>query len=188
LGNLLNRTVSMAHRYGRLEVLRGELSLQDLGLGSMKAAVEKAWDEIMPSVALQGVWVLLRRMNSHIDLTKPWLLAKQDVAQLDAVLGSCCEALRWAALMVAPAMPGAAREILRQLGRGKDEGSWPTDFHWPGGTLTDPKPVFPRIEPERQAALIARWMPGDATATAPVAAPKGAPPAAVTFDDFGKIE
>ena len=39
--------------------------------------------------------------------------------ELRDVLAVCCEALRWAALMVAPAMPAAAREILRQLGRSR---------------------------------------------------------------------
>ena len=39
---------------------------------------------------------------------------------------------------------------------------------WPGGTLTEPKPVFPRIDPDRQAALIDKWtaIPGDAPAAA----------------------
>ena len=45
----------------------------------------------------------------------------------DGVLATRCETLRWAALMVAPAMPVAAREILRQLGRENDEGTWPDE-------------------------------------------------------------
>jgi len=105
------------------------------------------------------------------------------------VLAGCCEALRWAALMVAPAMPEASREILRQLGRLEDEGTWPAKWGWPGGTLTDPKPVFPRVDPDRQAALIAKWVPTEAAAPAPAAASaSGAPPPNVAIDDFAKIE
>jgi methionyl-tRNA synthetase len=111
------------------------------------------------------------------------------------VLAGCCEALRWAALMVAPAMPESSREILRQLGRSADEGSWPLTFGWPGGTLTEPKPVFPRIEPERQAELIAKWVPAEAApvggrpaVAAPPAAAATAPPADVSIDDFAKID
>jgi methionyl-tRNA synthetase len=200
LGNLLNRTLAMAHKYDRLDVLRGELKFNDdLGAAGMKTAVEKAWDEMMPSVALQGVWVLLRRMNSHIDLTKPWLLAKADVPALDAVLGACCEALRWAALMVAPAMPEASREILRQLGRERDEGTWPGEFRWPGGALAQPQPVFPRIDPDRQAALIERWVPTErspagasqasanslASAASQTSAPARPP---IAFEDFSKLD
>jgi methionyl-tRNA synthetase len=95
--------------------------------------------------------------------------------------------------MVAPAMPAAAREILRQLGRQEDEGGWPTAFAWPGGKLAEPQPVFPRIDPDRQAALIAKWVPAEAApaaAPATVAAPAtaSAPPADASIDDFAKIE
>jgi methionyl-tRNA synthetase len=100
-------------------------------------------------------------------------------------------------LLVAPATPSAAREILRQLGRSQDEGTWPAAWGWPGGTVTEPTPVFPRIEPERQAALIAKWVPAEAAAapaapTTPAAAPPPATPAAVpqpaAIDDFVKID
>jgi methionyl-tRNA synthetase len=96
-------------------------------------------------------------------------------------------------LLVAPAMPVAAREILRQLGREQDEGTWPTKWGWPGGVLTQPKPVFPRVEPDRQAALIAKWAPPEAVApaAAPAAKPEGAPatpPADIAYDDFQKLD
>jgi methionyl-tRNA synthetase len=118
------------------------------------------------------------------------------------VLAGCCEALRWAALMVAPAMPESSREILRQLGRSADEGSWPTTFGWPGGTLTEPKPVFPRIDPERQAELIAKWVPAEAAPAASASMASGERPATsasmaagpasaptdVSIDDFAKID
>jgi methionyl-tRNA synthetase len=173
----------MVHKYGRLEALRREYALPDLGAASMRAAVEKAWDEFMPSVALQGVWVLLRKMNGLIDARKPWQLAQQQDPELDAVLATCCEALRWAALMLAPAMPSAGHEILRQLGREQDEGSWPSDFRWPGGALAEPKPMFPRLDPERQAELIARWTPPEGSAPAAVPGP-----ADIAFEDFAKLD
>ena len=92
--------------------------------------------------------------------------------------------------MVAPAMPVAAREILRQLGREKDDGTWPAAWGWPGGKLTEPKPVFPRIEPERQAALITKWTPAEAAPATPAAGTKAeAPaPADIAFDDFQKLD
>ncbi|HEY5289892.1 MAG TPA: methionine--tRNA ligase subunit beta, partial [Caulobacteraceae bacterium] len=56
--------------------------------------------------------------------------------------------------------------------------------------LAEPKPVFPRIEPERQAVLIAKWVPAEAStpATAAAAATTPAAPADITFDDFAKID
>jgi methionyl-tRNA synthetase len=89
-------------------------------------------------------------------------------------------------------MPVAAKEILRQLGRETDEGRWPEKWGWPGGTLTEPKPVFPRIDPDRQAALIAKWMPAPADAPAAAAASKpaaaAAPGADIAYDDFQKLD
>jgi len=197
LGNLLNRTVSMAHRYGRIGALKKECYFDELAAEAhvVEGNVAQGWEQFAPSWALEEVWGLLRAMNRYIDAQKPWLLAKSDVAKLDIVLATCCEAIRWAAMMVAPAMPADSSKILRQLGRSADEGTWPTVLGWPGGTLAEPKPVFPRIEPERQAELIAKWVPAETTpaigqpaaAAAPAVAPT-APPADVSIDDFAKID
>ncbi len=211
LGNLLNRTVAMAHRYegARLDAAAGPVADADEGLAyGTRNDAESAWTDFQPSRALESVWRLVRSFNQGIENWKPWALAK-DPAQrpeLLRVLRQCCEALRWAALMLAPAMPIAAREILRQLGRDSDEGHWPTTWGWPGGTLTEPKPLFPRIEPERQTALIASWMPtpesqatpvppsaaASPSAPAPTAPPSPAPPPAapaeISFDEFTKID
>jgi methionyl-tRNA synthetase len=209
LGNLLNRTIAMAHKFvGATLPMR-----TPAGPGASSAFAEQAadtlqncqlaWDDSAPSTALQATWSLVREANAHIERTKPWVLAKDPSdhgkrGELLNMLAICCETLRWAALMIAPAMPTAAREVLRQLGRATDEGTWPTTWGWPGGTLTEPKPVFPRIEPERQAALIAKWVPAEAAATSsapPAAAATAkpahadpAPPSEIAIDDFAKIE
>jgi methionyl-tRNA synthetase len=194
LGNLLNRTLSMVHRYVGAEL--AARAIQNSAASELLAATQSAWEAFDPSGALEATWRLVRAYNQKIDEEKPWVLHKggeQD--RLLDVLAGCCEALRWAALMVAPAMPESSREILRQLGRSDDEGSWPATFGWPGGTLSDPKPVFPRIEPERQAELIAKWVPaeaaplvGQSAVPAPPAAAPTAPPADVSIDDFVKID
>jgi methionyl-tRNA synthetase len=195
LGNLLNRTVSMAHRYLGGALPRGAddgTPFADAELA--RTHTERAWESFNPSEALIATWGLIRGVNRFIDQSKPWTMPLGDVDNMRVLLQVFCEALRWAALMVAPAMPQASREILRQLGREEDEGSWPTTFAWPGGTLAEPKPVFPRIEPERQAELIAKWVPAEAApgvgraATAAPAVAPAAPPADVAIDDFAKID
>jgi methionyl-tRNA synthetase len=114
--------------------------------------------------------------------------------ELGNVLANCCEALRWSALMVAPAMPGAATEILRQLGRSSEDGSWPSEWRWPGGTLAEPKPIFPRVDPDRQADLITRWTPADPSAPAAPTTNTASgravvtPTREVTLDDFAKLD
>jgi methionyl-tRNA synthetase len=204
LGNLLNRTVSMAHRYlgGVVPKFEYPPDADDNETTAIadRAKAEEAWTDFSPSRALEATWQLVRHLNRQIEMRKPWNLAKDpkdpERRELKFLLAQCCEALRWAALMVAPAMPTAAKEILRQLGRSADEGTWPTAWNWPGGTLEQPQPIFPRIEPEKQAALIARWMPAEApapataTATAKPSAPAAdpTPPAEIALDDFAKID
>jgi methionyl-tRNA synthetase len=205
LGNLLNRTIAMAHKFVGAELpARAPASRPTPGsyafaeqADAYLQACQLAWDGFNPSGALQATWSLVRDANAHIERTKPWALAK-DPAKRDELLDMlavCCETLRWAALMITPAMPTAAAEILRQLGRAADAGTWPSTWAWPGGTLTEPKPVFPRIEPERQAALIATWMPSETPVATPTSTPAPKPahatpaaPAEITMDDFAKIE
>jgi methionyl-tRNA synthetase len=89
-------------------------------------------------------------------------------------------------------MPLAAREILRQIGRQADEGHWPDRAWagWPGATVTDPTPIFPRFDPDKQAAVIARWTAA-LTAGAGGGDKEVAPPKAITeitFEDFEKLD
>ena len=188
LGNLLNRTISMAHKFVRGKV-EGCNPYQEQ-IDPIKKVIEKAWESFSPAEALSQTWNIIREGNRYIDEQKPWVLAKkpEDLPALHGVLGRLLETLRWAALLVAPAMPVAAREILRQLGREGDFGQWPTKWGWPGGVLTEPKPVFPRVEPERQAALIEKWtvVPGEAAAPASASAP--AAPSDIAYEDFQKLD
>jgi methionyl-tRNA synthetase len=214
LGNLLNRTLSMAHRSlgAHLPAVRPRSDPPEPYIQLMAVVldagpnVNHAWEEFSPSKALDETWRMIRAANIYIDQSAPWKLAKSgDLKALTEVLANACEVLRRAALLVAPAMPEATREILRQLGRGEDEGGWPDPswVGWPGATLAKPKPVFPRIEPERQAELIARWVPpGEASSPAATSTPMAvasagstpgdgagaAAPAAVAIDDFAKID
>ena len=194
LGNLLNRTISMAHKFvaGKVE---GCNPYQEQ-IDPVKRVIQDAWERFSPAEALHQTWSIVREGNRYIDEQKPWTLAKkpEDLPALHGVLGRLLETLRWAALMVAPAMPEASREILRQLGREQDAGTWPDKWGWPGGVLTDPKPVFPRIEPERQAALIDKWTAVPGTASAPGAGPaadaaSATPPVAdIAYEDFQKLD
>ncbi|HEY0715713.1 MAG TPA: methionine--tRNA ligase [Polyangia bacterium] len=207
LGNLLNRTVSLAQKLPGGAVLpefhapaEGPRAEEDLALkAAATMAVEEAtaaWEDFAPSRALESTWSMVRRANAYIDRTAPWKLAKAEAwDDLRHVLSQTCEVIRRAALCVAPAMPTASQEILRQIGREGDQGQWPepTWTGWPGATLTAAKPVFPRFEPDRQAALITQWSGAVAGETAaPAPAPSAAPAPAsgdgISIDDFAKID
>jgi methionyl-tRNA synthetase len=189
LGNLLNRTISMVQQYreGVARPVPGPTSFTTIG-PYHEGQCRSCWDKFDPSGALSWTWALIREANAYIDRMKPWVLAKDPLSgsTLDVVLADCLEASRWAALLVAPAMPSASLEILRQLGRASDEGTWPTIWGWPGGALTEPKPVFPRIEPDRQAALIAKWVLPEPPAASASVASSGRPAASASMASGGR--
>jgi len=202
LGNLANRTISMARQLGesfdaahRPGYSAGDpLSEEELVLRrcaqDMTVAASKAWDEMQPSRALEATWTMIRAGNVYLDRTAPWKLKKAgQLAELREVMVNTCEIIRRAAQMVGPAMPEASRELLRQIGREQDVGLWPSEQWggWPGGKLVEPKPIFPRIEPERQKELIAAWL--DQTPP-PKTVPSAAvvPPSEITIEEFAKID
>lgn len=202
LGNLANRTISMARQlgddsmdapYGPTYSGGDPLHEEELVLRrcaqEMTQATTKAWEDMQPSRALEATWTMIRAGNVYLDRTAPWKLKKAgQLAELRSVLANTCELIRRAAQMVAPAMPEAARELLRQIGREQDEGGWPADVWegWPGGRLTEPKPVFPRLDSDRQKELIAQWL-DQTPVVKTIAASEPATPE-LTIDEFAKVD
>jgi methionyl-tRNA synthetase len=202
LGNLVNRTLSLARQLPGAPLLPAqpphaandplhdeEVALRTEAMAA-QADAERAWSDPAPSRALEATWAMVRRGNAYIDRTAPWKLAKAGQwNELQAVLANACEVIRRAALMVGPAMPAASLEILRQLGREQEAGSWPDAnwAGWPGATVTEPRPVFPRIEADRQPALISKWSAGLEGESAP-AAPVPAAPVELSYDEFQKVD
>ena len=198
LGNLANRTIAMARQLGAsFEEPQGPSysggdPLSEEGLimrrcaEEMTAATSKAWDDMQPSRALEATWAMIRAGNVYLDRTAPWKLMKAgQVAELREILVNTCELIRRAAQMVGPAMPEAARELLRQIGREQDYGLWPSVEWggWPGGKLKEPRPIFPRIDPDRQREMIAAWL--DQTPPPKYAQSVGAD---VTIEEFAKLD
>lgn len=215
LGNLLNRTVNMAQQFlgGQVDASAGEGGQGLSTLAGEAALVGAHWQSFTPSQALDQIWHSVRNANRYIDAKKPWVVAKQEAqanpggrsAAINEILAHCCAWLRAIASMVAPAMPEVAKKILRQIGRPEDEARiWPGDFKefWPGGTMSKAEPLFPRLDAEKKAALIAKWLPPEAPAAPPASEAKApvpaatpaaghapsAAPEAIDLADFDKID
>ena len=137
LGNLLNRTISMAHKFvgGKVDGLA--TPTRPRSTPSKQEASRRAWEEFAPVAALlQAAGRSFAKATATSTSRSPGRSRSRPSDAARAARRAravCCETLRWAALMVAPAMPAAAREILRQLGREQDEGTWPDKWGWPGG-------------------------------------------------------
>src|SRR5256884_964320 len=118
IGNLLNRTLNMAHRYreGVVKQVGG-----DSPLAAQAADLVRNYSAAMSTheihAAMERVGEFVTTCNAYIEKTAPWKLAKdpQRAEALDHALFALAEALRVSAILISPVMPNAAAEILRQL-------------------------------------------------------------------------
>ena len=195
LGNLLNRTLGMVGKYFGTTVPATQND-------ELRADAEKARDEIAremdalnPSAALSAIWALVRRGNTYVDQSGPW---KADKPRQAEILFNTLEMLTFLANLIEPFLPERAAEMRRQLNV-PEKAVWPA---WRAGhawTLNPGAPLFPRIDDDRKAELLAKWAPKPATPIAsatPTANRKSdkkmttEAPAndEVTFDEFGKFD
>lgn len=205
LGNLLYRTLSMAEKYRGGVVAKGDAS-GDAAVAEASAQVEAHAKEALDAFragmngwkindALKAVWTFVRSLNKYIDVTAPWVLAKDPAKAplLDAVLYHLCEGLRITALLTEPVIPIAAEKIWNQLGLTDFRAAMLADAAWgglPDGIQTKKgAPIFPRIEieEEKEEAPKAEEKP------APAKAPQKEEPAEealpqISIDDFFRTD
>lgn len=123
LGNLLSRTVSMIEKYfgGRIPEPAAK-ALEDDALIAQAEALPGAVDGHMKALrlpeSLQEIWKLVGACNKYIDVTCPWILAKDEgtLSRLGTVLYNLAECLRFIGVMLRPFLTRTAPEIFRQLG------------------------------------------------------------------------
>jgi len=189
LGNLLNRTVAMAHRWcGGIvpEDARVDPGLADAAR-SVAGEVHSALDEIQFSKALEAIWGLVSAGNRYVEQSAPWNLHREGrTAELGSVLYNALETARVAAVMINPFMPACAARMWAQLGLAGGPGDtvWQEAVEFgrlPGGTrLAAPEPIFPRIDVSKAKK----------TAEAASPAPAGAAPERelVSYDEFRRLD
>ena len=123
LGNLVSRTVSMIEKYngGVIPDATTEDDIdKDLKAIATGAAdkVEAQMDKFAFNLALEEIWVVIRRANKYIDEKMPWVLAKDEAkkAELDTCLHNLAETLRIVSILINPFMHTTASKIRKQMG------------------------------------------------------------------------
>ena len=174
LGNLVSRSVAMIEKYfdgvvpapAEYTELDHKLIEQAQGLW---VNVEKSMNALQFSNALTEIWKLIGECNRYIDLTTPWVLAKNeaDRPRLGTVLYVLLECARIVAVLIAPTIPRTPERIFAQIGV-TDEAlkTWASVKVFggvvPGSKVHKGEALFPRIdvakelellEAEKQAAL-----------------------------------
>ena len=197
LGNLVNRTIAMDHKYfgGKImpptaaEPVDEELKALALAL---PGKVEAKMDELKVADAMDEIFALLRRANKYIDETTPWALAKDESNQerLGTVLYNLLEAIRFAAVMLKPYLPSTSARMLEQLG--VEEGGIQSLAQFGGmpvgGTVGQAEILFNRIDKEQKLAEIEAWLEEKAKAALPDLEIEPFNPENVDFETFCKSD
>lgn len=125
LGNLVNRTVSMANKYfGGVVTDKGVTEAVDAELkqvmDSVPALVEEKMEGLRVADAMTEIFNLFRRCNKYIDETMPWALAKEEEKKdrLESVLFNLITSISKGAEVLASFMPETSEKILKQLNNG----------------------------------------------------------------------
>jgi methionyl-tRNA synthetase len=204
LGNLVSRVAAMTHRYrgGRLPAATGPERL-----GAVAAQAVHDYRASMERLALhEGVAAAFRlvdAVNLFIADTQPWVIAKADAQsdRLSRVLAEAAEAVRIAAVLLGPVMPGSTAEILRRLGEltaAKDIRL--TDAEWRSSgdkQVLNEGPLWPRKEAMSDtpnsatpAVQSGASTPTPESPTAPLTQAAAPAPAddRISIEDFMKVE
>jgi methionyl-tRNA synthetase len=170
LGNLVNRTLNMIHRFRDDKI--DSIDLTTLPESEVRSHLQTwssdkfeenrtfyrdKFDHFRPGNAFSAPLFRALACNALVEISAPWNLAKEHHQEklLDAVLYHLAESLRVIAIWISPLLPRGAHGIFDQLNwkmelSGKENRFRLEDAKWgglPGGHVVGkPVPLFPRIE------------------------------------------
>ncbi|MBR2047291.1 MAG: methionine--tRNA ligase [Oscillospiraceae bacterium] len=197
LGNLVNRTIAMDHKYFDGKVMPSDVcepideELKAVAL-AMPGKVEAKMNELKVADAIDEIFVLLRRANKYIDETAPWALAKDEAnhPRLGTVLYNLLESIRFAAIALEPFLPDTSKRILSQINMengGLESlnafGAMPV-----GGDVGTGEILFARLDMAKKLAEIEEFNAAKAKAALPALEIEPYTEEKVDFDTFCKSD
>lgn len=159
LGNLVNRSIAMTHKYFGDTVEKGRI-FDDFDkelIATAKESIEKyhkLMDIYHNAEAVDAVMALAKRCNKYIDETAPWALAKDEAQKerLNTVLYNLLECIRLLSIMLSPIMPDSSDSIKAQICNNDTSLEFGVTDKFTVGSAS---PLFARIDMEKTLAEIA---------------------------------
>lgn len=157
LGNLVNRTISMGHKYFEGKITKKEITEdidKDLvnSINSLKGIVDNKISELKINEALEEIFEVLKKCNKYIDETTPWVLAKDETQadRLNTVLYNLLEGIRVCAILLRAFIPATSDKIFAQLNVDKNSFEETTYGLVEEYNLNKPEILFARIDVEKE--------------------------------------
>lgn len=121
LGNLLNRTLTLAEKNNIIEVQppsawsQEAVDLRDACF-DMLDGMQESMNTYQYHIALGHVWKYINKVNAYFHAKQPWKLAKQDAKAFAEVISAVSHSLYVIGTVLVPIMPKKMDELLLMLG------------------------------------------------------------------------
>ena len=154
-GNLVNRVLSMTHRYfdGTVPEPGARTAADERALEGRLATLEEV-ESALRSIRLRaGVARAMQgaqEANAYLNELAPWKTAKTDEERTATTLWVALQLIASTAVALAPYLPGSSRAVLEALGIpvGHDGPAWGAPTVAPGTKLGELGPLFSKVELE----------------------------------------
>lgn len=202
LGNLVSRTIAMNKKYFGAVVQQPEDISDPTDETLKQTAIETVtkyralMDDYRIADACDAIIDMLSVANKYIDLNTPWILAKdpENNVRLGTVMYNLLEVIRFAAILITPAMPQTAEKIFAQLGISSENQDYLTLESFggltPGVINGESETLFMRIDGEKLMAELEAKRQAEMKAKEAAEAERLAQAglAKISYDDFMKTE
>ena len=148
----------MAEKYNDgIIVKKDNLPLQDIDEELISVAkqtvtnIEKYMDELKTNEAIAEIWKLISKANKYIDLSTPWILAKEgNTDRLNQVLYNLVECIRIIAIPLQICFVDTPNKIFNQIGVSGEDITWDSAKEFGvlknGTKVSKGEILFPRVE------------------------------------------